>query len=231
MEDKKLINRNDLIKKSEVSYEIPTSYRSDMKVPAIVFMNDEMMEDVLSDKALWQLVNVATLPGIQKAAFAMPDIHQGYGFPIGGVAATAIKEGGVISPGGIGYDINCGVRLLSSSITESEIRSNLDTLATRLFQKIPSGVGKGGKLDFDPAELDPILQKGAQRMLELGYGLPEDIEFCEERGCMDVADPSLISERAKKNEEVIKLELSDQEIIFLKYKKLMKYMIKKRPLF
>ncbi len=188
----------DLVKINDVTYEIPTSYRSDMIVPARIFMNEAMMEDVLGDKALWQLVNVSTLPGIVQAAFAMPDIHQGYGFPIGGVAATDIHAGGVISPGGIGYDINCGVRLLASTMTADEIKPYIEKLATRLFQKVPSGVGKGGKLNFKPSELDDILKKGAPRMLELGYGLPEDIELCEENGCMRVADPEFISQRAKK---------------------------------
>ncbi len=192
------IKKEDLIKVSDVAYEVPTSYRPDMKVPALVFMNEAMMDDVLNDKALWQLVNVATLPGIQKKAFAMPDIHQGYGFPIGGVAATDIDAGGVISPGGIGYDINCGVRLMVAEMQAAELQPVLQKLATRLFHKVPSGVGKGGKLRFNPDELDKILKLGAQRMLELGYGLPEDIEFCEDNGCMKNADPALISKRAKK---------------------------------
>ncbi|TET36141.1 RtcB family protein [Candidatus Dependentiae bacterium] len=192
------IKRADLKKISDVLYEIPKGHRADMRVPAQIFMNEAMMEDVIGDKSLWQLANVATLPGIKKAAFAMPDIHQGYGFPIGGVAAMDIHDGGVISPGGIGYDINCGVRLLASTMTVEELAPYLPELATRLFNKIPSGVGKGGKLRFKAGELDSILQKGAKRMLELGYGLPEDIEYCEERGCMDVADPGLISPRAKK---------------------------------
>ncbi len=196
--DVRMLKQSDLHKINEVTYEIPASYRADMKVPARIFMNEAMMDDVLDDKALWQLVNIATLPGIQKAAFAMPDIHQGYGFPIGGVAATDIHEGGVISPGGIGYDINCGVRLLASTMSVDELHPYIETLATRLFEKIPSGVGKGGKLEFNPNELDDILKKGAKRMLELGYGLPEDLEYCEENGCMSVADPNLISQRAKK---------------------------------
>ena len=196
--DDQQVKKTDLIKVNEVTYDIPTSYRADMKAPARIFMNEDMMEDVLNDRALWQLVNVSTLPGIQKSAFAMPDIHQGYGFPIGGVGATDITEGVVISPGGIGYDINCGVRLLASTMTADEIQPYIQELATRLFHKVPSGVGKGGKLEFKAAELDTILKKGAPRMLELGYGLPEDIELCEEHGCMSVADPELISAKAKK---------------------------------
>ncbi len=196
MEDRE-IKREDLEKISDCTYVIPQSYRHDMIVPVEVFMNEAMMEDVLNDRALWQLVNVATLPGIQKAAFGMPDIHQGYGFPIGGVAGTDINAGGVISPGGIGYDINCGVRLLAVSMTAQEIAPYLEKLATRLFHKVPSGVGRGGKLDFDSTQLDAILKGGAQRMLELGYGTFEDIALCEEHGCMKEADPALISKRAK----------------------------------
>ena len=193
-----LIPRDVLIKIDDYTYEIPKSYRADMRVPARVFMDERMMEDVLSDRALWQLVNVATLPGIQKYAFAMPDIHQGYGFPIGGVAATAIDQGGVISPGGIGYDINCGVRLLVSNMTAADTQPYMEKLATKLFHTVPSGVGKGGKLDFAPRELNKILTHGAKRMLELGYGTESDIEFCEEQGSMAVADANLISDRAKK---------------------------------
>ncbi len=193
-----MIKKEDLIKSDEFTYEIPASYRHDMLVPARLYLNEAMMEDVFADRAIWQLVNVATLPGIQKYAFAMPDIHQGYGFPIGGVAACAIEEGGVISPGGIGYDINCGVRLLVANMTAADLQPYLATLATKLFHKIPSGVGKGGKLKFKADELDTILTRGAGRMVELGYGTASDLEFCEENGCMAVADATLISDRAKK---------------------------------
>jgi tRNA-splicing ligase RtcB (3'-phosphate/5'-hydroxy nucleic acid ligase) len=194
----KVIRREDLIKVDETSYEISQSFRSDMRVPALVFANEEMINDILGDCSLWQLVNISTLPGIQKKAFAMPDIHQGYGFPIGGVAAMAIEEGGVISPGGIGYDINCGVRLLVANITRDEIAPHMERLATDLFNKIPSGVGKGGKLDLSLKDLDKVLMKGAEWMLELGYGNERDLEFCEERGRMEAADSELVSEHAKK---------------------------------
>lgn len=192
------IRREDLIKIDDYTYEIPKSYRADMRVPARVFVSESLLPDLLEDRSLLQLVNVATLPGIQQYAFAMPDIHQGYGFPIGGVAAMAIDEGGVISPGGIGYDINCGVRLLASQITKKEITRYLGQLATELFHAVPSGVGRGGRLLFKGAELDKILLDGAQQMVALGYGEPEDIEFCEERGKMAGADPSLVTNEAKK---------------------------------
>ncbi len=193
-----VVQKEDLIKIDEFTYEIPKSYRADMLVPARIYMNEAMMEDVVADRAMWQLVNVATLPGIQKYAFAMPDIHQGYGFPIGGVAATAIDEGGVISPGGIGYDINCGVRLLVANMTVADLKPYIEKLATRLFHKVPSGVGRGGKLKFKSAEMDLILKDGAHHMVKLGYGTASDLEFCEENGKMAVADPTKISDKAKK---------------------------------
>jgi len=171
---------------------------ADMRVPARIFTNATMLEDILLDRSLDQLVNVATLPGIQKYAYAMPDIHQGYGFPIGGVAGMAIEHGGVISPGGIGYDINCGVRLLTSSMKAEELKPYLEDLATALFDAVPSGAGRGGNLRFDGYELDKILAHGAHRMVELGYGTHRDLELCEEHGRMMGADPALVSVEAKK---------------------------------
>ncbi len=192
------IRLEDLIKISEVLWEIPKSFRHDMRVPARIFANQTILQDIFDDKSLWQLVNVATLPGIQKFAIAMPDIHQGYGFPIGGVAATAIDEGGVISPGGIGYDINCGVRLLRVSMTAEELKPYIEQLATEIFHTVPSGVGRGGKLKLNKEDLEKVLRGGAQQMLELGYGTQGDIEYCEEQGRMSNADASLISNTAKK---------------------------------
>jgi tRNA-splicing ligase RtcB (3'-phosphate/5'-hydroxy nucleic acid ligase) len=192
------IHKEDLIKVDENTYEIPKSFRQDMRVTARIFVNENMLNDVVGDRSLWQLVNVATLPGIQKYALAMPDIHEGYGFPIGGVAAMAINEGGVISPGGIGYDINCGVRLLVSNINRDDIKKYIERLATDLFHKIPSGVGKGGKLKLSMMELDKVLKSGAAHMLAKGYGTERDLEFCEENGSMAGADYQLVSERAKK---------------------------------
>lgn len=197
MDEKKIIEKKDLVRISESLYEIPKTFRDDMRVPARVFMNERMVADVVLDRSLEQLVNVATLPGIQKYAYAMPDIHQGYGFPIGGVAAMALEHGGVISPGGIGYDINCGVRLLAVSMNKKEFMPYAEQIATRIFEKVPSGVGKGGNLLFSPGELDKILRDGAHHMIKLGYGAEADLEFCEERGRMAGADPDLVSDRAK----------------------------------
>ncbi len=192
------MTREELIKVHEALYVIPKSYRYDMRVDAQIFINEVMLQDILDDKSLMQMVNVATLPGIVKAALAMPDIHQGYGFPIGGVAAFDISEGGIISPGGIGYDINCGVRLLGVNMTHEDIKPYLEELATALFRTIPSGVGKGGKLKLSEKELNKVLKDGAVRMLDLGYGTQGDVEFCEEGGNMVDADPDYVSHRAKR---------------------------------
>lgn len=196
--EKKLITRADLIKVDEFTYEIPQSFRQDMRVPARVFLDEEMLEAVLDDRSLDQLINVTTLPGIKKCAYAMPDIHQGYGFPIGGVAGTAIHEGGVISPGGIGYDINCGVRLLISDMRAQELKPYLENLATAIYHNVPSGVGHGGKVKLSMGDLNHILKKGAAHAVDMGYGTQIDLEYCEERGCLVNGDPELISDHAKK---------------------------------
>jgi len=195
---KKQVRKEDLIKISEYVYEIAQSFRADMRVPARFFANEAMLDDLLSDRALWQLVNVATLPGIQEYAFGMPDMHQGYGFPIGGVAAMAIDADGVISPGGIGYDINCGVRLLCSTMMHEDIKKEVPLLATALQRIIPSGVGRGGRLKMDTHELDEILQGGAPYMVAQGYGIEDDVTHCEDGGVMAGAKPDRVSQQAKK---------------------------------
>jgi tRNA-splicing ligase RtcB (3'-phosphate/5'-hydroxy nucleic acid ligase) len=177
-------------------WEIPTSFRSDMRVPARVFATEEMIRTSFGDRTLEQLVNVATLPGIVGAALAMPDAHEGYGFPIGGVAGIEYPNG-VISPGGIGYDINCGVRLLKSEKSYSEVRPHLDRLAKALYHFIPSGVGRGGKLKFTGRELDHVLQEGARWIVKEGYGEDADLTNCESGGCIDDADPDMVSDHAK----------------------------------
>lgn len=194
---KELLDLKHAVRIEEYLYEIPMTFRSDMRVPARIFTTDAMLKDIAKDRSLMQLVNVATLPGIMRYAFAMPDIHEGYGFPIGGVAATAIDHGGVISPGGIGYDINCGVRLLTLSMKKKDAGRLLENFAEALFKAIPSGVGRGGKLVFTGSQLDEILLHGAQYMLRNGFGQPSDIEFCEEQGKMDGANPDMVSVKAK----------------------------------
>src|SRR5688572_10487599 len=167
-----------------------------MRVPARVYASEEMLDSILSDRSLEQLMNVAALPGIQKHALVMPDVHEGYGFPIGGVAAFD-PDDGVISPGGIGYDINCGVRLLRSDKTFEEIRPSLPQLARALSREIPSGVGRGGSMKLKGNDLDQVLENGAQRLVELGHGVAEDLDRIESRGRLKEANPQLVSERAR----------------------------------
>ena len=185
-----------LTKINDWIWEIPKSYRSDMRVPARVYVSEKMLAGISRDRSLEQLVNVATLPGIQKYALAMPDVHEGYGFPVGGVAAFDAQTG-VISPGGIGYDINCGVRLLRSDLTRDEITSGLEKLATAIYEEVPSGMGRGGRLKLSEKLFDEVLESGAKRAVEMGYGTVEDLENLESRGALDNADASLVSSHAK----------------------------------
>ncbi len=177
--------------------EIPKSFRQDMRVPARIFTNTALLSEILKDRSLLQIVNVATLPGIQKYAFAMPDIHEGYGFPIGGVAATALDDNGVISPGGIGYDINCGVRLLRTSLPYEHIKPYIKELTQEIFKRVPSGLGHGGSLKLDSEQLHNILYKGVLHALEMGFGNEDDRYFCEEQGCLPLADATLVSDKAQ----------------------------------
>lgn len=190
------MNKSDLVRISDTTWEIPQSYRGDMRVPARVFTSEAMLDSVVSDRALEQLVNVACLPGIQKYAIAMPDVHEGYGFPIGGVAAVDAEEG-VISPGGIGYDINCGVRVLRSGQTADEIRPLLRKLAHSLARAIPSGVGRGGPVKLKGEDLDRVLREGAARAIEMGFGEAADLERIESRGALEAADADAVSHAAK----------------------------------
>ncbi len=167
-----------------------------MRVPARFYADSELLEAVTGDKSLTQLVNTATLPGIVGYALAMPDIHQGYGFPIGGVIATQLPDG-VISPGGVGYDINCGVRLLGTNLDQEEITPYLDDLASALHANCPSGVGKGGNIRIKKGELDHLLEEGSRWALDRGYATEEDLERTEERGRVEGADSSKVSKRAK----------------------------------
>lgn len=189
--------KNSLIKVSQTIYEIPKSFRADMKVPARIFVNEALLAELFHDRSLGQIINVATLPGIVGYAFAMPDIHEGYGFPIGGVVATDIHNQGVISPGGIGYDINCGVRLLAADIQADAARPFLELLATQIFKTVPSGVGRGGLLTVSLKELDEVLKQGVNYFLNRNIGIDGDKEFCEEGGCMPDADPVTVSYKAK----------------------------------
>jgi tRNA-splicing ligase RtcB len=177
-------------------YEVPQSFREDMRVPARFYADPELMQGALGDKSLEQLVNTATMPGIVKYALAMPDIHQGYGFPIGGVVATELPNG-VISPGGVGYDINCGVRLLATHLDQEEVTPYLDDLASALYANCPSGVGKGGSIKLKRGELERLVEEGSLWALARGYATEADLERTEERGCLKGADADKVSQRAK----------------------------------
>ena len=149
-------------------WRIPKSYRADMRVDGIIFADDKLIEQIKNDQGPEQVANVATLPGIQKASLAMPDIHWGYGFCIGGVAATDPEEGGVISPGGVGYDINCGVRLLRTSLEWSDVKDRIRPLVEQLFRDIPTGVGQSGRYQFDKGKLTQLMAEGASYVVEPG---------------------------------------------------------------
>ncbi len=192
-----MVSSEDFNQVDDFLFEVPKSYRNDMRVPARFYADNELLQAIKSDKSLDQLINTTTLPGIVKYALAMPDIHQGYGFPIGGVIATELPDG-VISPGGVGYDINCGVRLLGTHLDKQEILPFLDDLATRLYSNCPSGVGKGGNIRLKRGELETLVEEGARWALKRGYATDSDLERTEERGCIEGADASKISQRAMK---------------------------------
>jgi len=166
-----------------------------MRVPGIIYADEKMMQVIRSDKSPQQVANVAHLPGIVKYSLAMPDIHWGYGFPIGGVAATRI-DGGVVSPGGVGYDINCGCRLISIDLNVDEVRPHIKELVSALFRNVPSGVGSTSSIKLSKAEEKKMLQIGARWAIEHGYGLKEDLDSIEEGGFMAGANPELVSKRA-----------------------------------
>jgi tRNA-splicing ligase RtcB len=186
----------DLQPVSQYEWEIPSSFRIDMRAPVRIFATQELLEGVLNDKSLDQAVNAATLPGLVGAVVVMPDMHQGYGFPIGGVAATEYPHG-VISPGAVGYDICCGVRLLASRIEFDQAQDYLSALADRLNRYCPSGVGQQGVLRVNSSELDRVLREGARWALKSGYATENDLARTEEGGCLEGADPRRVSERAK----------------------------------
>lgn len=181
---------------NEYCWRIPKSYHPGMLVDGLIYASDELMDHIRSDQAPEQVANVAHLPGIQLASLAMPDIHWGYGFTIGGVCATDPAEGGVISPGGVGYDINCGVRLIRTNLSYREIKPRLSTLIDELFNNVPTGVGRGGKYKFDHDELRELMADGPRALIDRGLAVEDDIHFTEANGKVDGADPDLVSERA-----------------------------------
>ena len=190
------MQKSDFKKISDWLWEITKSFRDDMRVPARAYVSERMLEESSKDKSLEQLVNISTLPGIQKYALAMPDMHEGYASPIGGVAAIRISDG-IISPGMCGYDINCGMKLLKSEYTEKEIQPNLDKLATEIQKEVPSGLGRGRQIKLSIGEIDKILEGGVPYLVEKGYGGKEDIENCEASGKLDWADTTAVSNYAK----------------------------------
>lgn len=185
-----------LNKVNDYTWQIPKTYKECMKVPGLIYVDEDLLEHIKQDLTLEQLANVACLPGVLKHALAMPDAHQGYGFPIGGVAATDYSTG-VISPGGVGYDINCGVRIVSTNLKVDEVKSKINELVDLLFREIPSGLASKGKIRVSVGELNDVIASGAKWAVEHGYGWPEDLNHCEENGCMKKADPDMISSKAK----------------------------------
>lgn len=192
-----MVNKKDLKRIEEHLWELPQGYRSDMRVPARIYADDVLLEAALQDRSIEQLINTACLPGVQKYTLAMPDIHQGYGMPIGGVTAMRTKDG-VISPGAVGYDINCGVRLLRSNLEAEQVKPLMDELINALHYGVPSGVGRGGSIRLSRPDMDKVLERGAGWAVSKGYGTADDLEHTEERGALAGARASAISPRAKK---------------------------------
>jgi tRNA-splicing ligase RtcB (3'-phosphate/5'-hydroxy nucleic acid ligase) len=177
---------------------VPRGTKFGMLTDALIYADENLLEDLLKDLSLEQALNVAMLPGIVGRSLAMPDIHQGYGFPIGGVAATDPAEGGVVSPGGVGFDINCGVRLLASTLTVDDVRPKIRDLVNQLFRDVPSGAGRSGSVRLSHEDLERVMVEGAGWMVRNGYGEPGDLEHCEENGAIDGADPSAVGDKPRK---------------------------------
>ncbi len=184
-------------KVGNMEYRIEPDSSKGMRVPVTIFADEKLLAKMLTDRTISQAVNVSTLPGIQQHMVVLPDGHEGYGFPVGGVAAMDANEG-MISPGGVGYDINCGVRLLRTNLTEKDVRPKLHDIVTDLFNSIPSGVGSKGAIRLNNSQLDEVLTRGVQWAIQNGYGTEHDADVCEENGQMDNADPNKVSERARK---------------------------------
>src|SRR6266480_2880158 len=182
-------------KVSDTVWEIPVTYKDGMRVPARIIATERLVREM--DEAVYeQISNVATLPGITRFAFCMPDGHSGYGFPIGGVAAMDVHEGGVISPGGIGFDINCGMRLVITNLTFDDVQPHLREIIDRLYERVPAGVGSHGYLKLSRQDFRNVVEQGARWCSEHDYGWKDDLEVTEENGCISGADASKISERA-----------------------------------
>jgi len=185
-----------LTKIDDYRWELPTSYKTGMRVPGLIYADERMLRSMEEEHAIDQVANAATLPGIVGRALAMPDIHWGYGFPVGGVAAFDVDTG-IISPGAVGYDINCGVRLIRTHLTENDVRPNLEQLVDVLFHAVPSGVGVGGRVKVDMREIDDVLTRGARWAVAKGYGVARDLEVTEAGGALSQAAPEDVSPDAK----------------------------------
>lgn len=181
---------------NEWCWRIPKSYKEGMRVDGLIYVNEKLLQQMKLDQAPEQVANVAMLPGIQYASLAMPDIHWGYGFCIGGVCATDPDEGGVISPGGVGYDINCGVRLVRSNLYYRDVKRHIQLLVDELFRTVPTGVGKKGKYHFKEKELKQLMAEGVGYVVGRGLGTNRDMEYAEAGGRLAGADPDLVSDRA-----------------------------------
>src|SRR5262245_17110689 len=179
-------------------HRIPKSYKAGMRVDGHIYANDKLLEAIRQDQAPDQVANVATLPGIQVASIAMPDIHWGYGFCIGGVCATDPTDGGVISPGGVGYDINCGVRLIKTNLFLDDVKHHLRNLVTNLFHNVPAGVGKAGKYTFDERETRRLMGEGPKFVIDRDCGVPADLVHTEANGRIEGGDPHEVSDHAVK---------------------------------
>jgi tRNA-splicing ligase RtcB len=184
----------DLVRDTAYRWVVPR--RGGMRVPGVIFASEALLPYAVGDRSLWQVANVATLPGIVQASYAMPDIHWGYGFPIGGVAATDVSAGGVVSPGGVGFDISCGVRLLSTPFSAERVRARVDRLMAALARRIPAGTGAGGIWKLDDSRIEDVLNRGARAAVEAGYGTPDDLDRCEDSGELAVEHVGEVSRRA-----------------------------------
>jgi tRNA-splicing ligase RtcB len=187
-----------LEKIDDYRWRIPKTHQPGMRVPGLIYADERLLREIKKEQSLNQVANVATLPGIVKYSLAMPDIHWGYGMPIGGVAATDVEKGGVIGAGLVGYDINCGVRLVRTNLKLDDVQPRLEGLVNALFANVPSGVGVGGKIKASGRDEENLLIKGSRWAVEKGFGRPEDLEVTEENGALKEADPSQLSERALK---------------------------------
>ncbi|MDQ3948993.1 MAG: RtcB family protein, partial [Gemmatimonadota bacterium] len=191
------VRRDDLIPHGAVAYDLPASFRPDMRVGLRVYADDRLLDAILQGDAMTQLVNVATLPGVEGLVYGMPDMHDGYGFPVGGVAATRVSDG-VVSPGGVGFDINCGVRLVATPLTDAMLGGERERLVHELSRTIPSGMGRGRGLRLPDDELDQVLVHGSAFVVRSkGLGVDADLQCTESGGCLPGADPGWISERAR----------------------------------